>query len=363
MYHFFDENDIIYGVDILKSDRKYKCYCGKGVAFDQAASYILEHTDVGAPEDLKVAVVSDRAVSGYYYNRFENQFIERGVKPVLIPLQNIDTGKRLSVVDEIVKYLSDFGFGPCDWLVALGGGGILDAAGFAAYVLDSGISFMAVPTTLNAMVEGSVTSRARLNVSGHKDELSVPFEPDIVLADPTFLETVPAKIKTNGYAPIIRYAILDEPSLILDLESPKDLREYLGRVYESRQRIERSDSRLLTLGDELANAIESYFRFMNYTEGEALALSLLSCVDGRRAEALKKIYRVLGLPVKLTGVSEKMIYKTLKERIVKEGKKDIILVDLLNSDKGRWVVRTLSSEEALSILQSRLRMIVGEEDK
>ncbi|MBO4243061.1 MAG: iron-containing alcohol dehydrogenase [Clostridiales bacterium] len=347
-------------MDILNCDRRYQCLCGLGVAFDHVAAYVLEHTGVKDPKDLKVAVVSDRAVSGYYYNRFENQFIERGVKPVLIPLLNMDTGKKLSVVEEILKYLTDFGFGPCDYMIALGGGSVLDATGFAAKIFDPGIGFIAIPTTLNAMIEGSVAGKARLNVSGRKDELSVPFDPDLVMIDPSFDKTIPSKVRSNGYAAVIRYAILDDLELITDLENPGDLREYLGRIYTSHTRIEQKDPRLLTLGNELAGAIEGYYRFMNYTEGEALALSLLASVDERRRQPLSRIYEVLGLPVTLRDAPVKMIVKTLEDSLRRQGKRMIDFVDLSGS---RWVVRTAGTEEALDVFTKRLMVISGVDDK
>ena len=92
-------------MDILKADREYECFCGTGIAFDYAASYILERTSVSDIKKLKIAVVSDRIVSGYYYNKFENQFIMRDVKPFLIPVESVYAGKSISSVDTVYKYL------------------------------------------------------------------------------------------------------------------------------------------------------------------------------------------------------------------------------------------------------------------
>ena len=126
-------------MDKLIIDRNYECFCGNGIAFDYAASYILEHTDKVGVNGLKIAVVSDRVVSGYYYNRFENQFILRGVKPVLVPVECQYSGKSISAVDSVYKYITDFDMGPGDWIIALGGGGILDVASFCAAVFCGGI--------------------------------------------------------------------------------------------------------------------------------------------------------------------------------------------------------------------------------
>ncbi|MBO4635636.1 MAG: iron-containing alcohol dehydrogenase [Clostridiales bacterium] len=345
-------------MDILESNRSYECYCGKGAAFEFAAMYILEHTDVSDISRLKVAVVSDRIVSGYYYNKFENQFLIRGVKPILVPVECNDMGKSLNAVDSVLRFISDFDFGPCDWIISLGGGGILDVTAFVHSLLQTKVNFMAVPTTLMSMTEGCVSSKAYLNFMSRKDIMSTAFEPDIVIVDPSFLSTVPAKYKSNGYASIIRYAILEDLSLIKipdDMDS--GLRDYLNRVYSCRCRIEKRDPRLLTLGSEISAAIEGYFRFMNYSEGEALALSLISAVDDSRREPLSKIYGVLGLPTALKDVSSAMILKNLKRNLDRYASGKVELVDMENGPTQRWVIRTLSADQAYDLLSERLKII------
>lgn len=344
-------------MDKLVTNRNYECYCGMKTAFEFAAAYILEHTTVSDIKKLKIAVVSDRIVSGYYYNQFENQFILRGVKPVLIPVECVDNNKSLNAVDQVFKYFTDFDFGQNDWVIALGGGGIIDVTGFAASVFSSGISFMAVPTTLNAMAEISVSSFSKLNSGSHKDQLKVPFKPDVVICDPTFLTTCDKRTKANGYASIIRCAILDDLSLLIDMEKPGNMREYLNRVYASRSKIEKLNPDLLSLGSEIAGAIEGYFRFMNYSEGEALALSLLCSVDERRRAPLIKIYEALGLPTKLKDVSGKMIVKTLSDRLDRLTTGRIRFVDLNEANGGKWVIKDLPVNEAKEIFAKRISVI------
>lgn len=348
-------------MDILQADRGYECYCGTGIAFDYAASYILERTTVSDIAKLKIAVVSDRMVSGYYYNRFENQFIMREVKPYLIPVESVYTGKSLSSVDSVCKYMIDFDFGSNDWLIALGGGGILDITAFAASIYEGGVNLLLIPTSLESMAEGAVSKYAKLNSTGHKDVAASPMKVNAVICDPSFLDTVPDKMRSNGYASIIRYAILDDLSLIADLGKQVNMREYLNRIYASRSRIERMNPKLLTLGSEIAGAIEGYFRFMNYSEGEALALSLLCAVDDRRREPLRRIYEALGLPTALKDVSERVIMKTLCDRIDKISTKTFDIVDLDETDGGKWVIRSVTPDEAKEIFARRLSHIGGQD--
>ena len=59
-------------MDILKSDMPYNCYCGTGEADRFASAYIFDGRHKADPATVKIAIVSDRIVSGFYYNSFEN---------------------------------------------------------------------------------------------------------------------------------------------------------------------------------------------------------------------------------------------------------------------------------------------------
>lgn len=343
-------------MDRLTTNRKYDAFCGKDIAFDFAASYILEHTSDDGQKLPKVAVVSYRIVSGYYYNRFENQFINRGIKPVLVPVECKESGKSLSAVETVFRYINDGDYGRDDWIVALGGGGVNDVTSFVAGTISSGIRFMSVPTTLCAMTEVCISGTAYLNCGSRKDQIAVRSEPDVVLADPTFLSGMPDSAKYNGYASVIRYSILEDISLMLKLSNPGNLREYLNDIYAARASIERKNPLLLTLGNEIAAAIEGYFRFMNYSEGEALALSLLASVDEKRRGPMKRIYEALGLPTMLQGVSGKMIMKNLKEQTGRMGDR-IEIADFSDTDGGRWEIKEVDNRTALEILGKRLALI------
>lgn len=341
-------------MDRLQIDRPYPVLCGKNIAFDYSAAYILEHSNVKEASSIKVAIVTDRIVSGYFYNQFENQFIVRNMRPVLVTVDCQEANKGLGTVDSVFKHLNDFGFGPEDWIIALGGGGVLDVASFAASILEGGIHYMAIPTTLCAMTDVGIAPKAYLNSGRHKDMLWSANKPDIILNDPSFLKQVPQKIKFNGYASIIRYAILKDLNLLLKLSDPGDLRVFLNSVYSTRMAIERENPAFLNLGKEIASGIEAYFRFMNYSEGEALALSLLASVDEKKRLPISKIYEAVGLPIRLEGVSGKMIMKTLSDRIKLNGKG---IIDMIDLDNGVWINKHVNADEALAICASRLAII------
>jgi len=354
-------------LDRLECNRSCDCFTGSGIADDFVAGYILEQYDNRdlSPEEIKVAIVSDRQVSGYYFNSFEKQFILRNIKTCLITIEHGEQNKNLNQVNDVVKELSEFGLNGNDWIIAFGGGSVIDIAGFAAALNTTGARYIVVPTTLSSMSETSCAEKAFLNSGSRKNTASIGVEQSAVFIDPVFLSTVPKKYIPNGYAQIIRYALLADFGLLTELinisgSSLSDIRVFLNRVYAARAAIDKKNPVLLSLGAELSNAIEGYFRFMNYSEGEALALSLYATVPEKARTALAAIYIKLGLPTVLKEVSFNAIMNSLKDSYAKGACTDKPMVCYGETNgKGSWIIKKPSNSEALAILEERLKIIAG----
>ncbi len=353
-------------MDRLDCNRSFDCFTGSGIADEFVAGYILEQYDKDlGDKEIKAAIISDRQVSGYYFNAFEKQFVLRNVKTCLITIDEGEQNKNLSQVNSVIKELTEFGLGSNDWIIAFGGGSVIDIAGFAASLYTGGSRFVAVPTTLSSMAETCCSEKAYTNSGSRKNTASVSLSQSAVFVDPVFLSTVPKKYIPNGYSQIIRYALLADFGLLTELfnvagSRPSDIRIFLNRVYAARASVERKNPVLLTLGSELSEAIEGYFRFMNYSEGEALALSLYATVPEKARVPLMAIYTKLELPTGLKGVSFNAIMNSLKDTYGKGSSANRPLVCYEEVDgKGSWAIKYPSKEEALEILQERLKIISG----
>ncbi len=354
-------------MDRLDCNRSYDCFTGSGIAEEFIAGFILEQYDNKdlSGQEIKAAIISDRQVSGYYYNAFEKQFVLRDIRTSLITIDEGEQNKNLSQVNYVIKELADAGLNSNDWIIALGGGAVLDIASFAASLFTGGSRYIAVPTTLSSMAETCCADKAFLNSGSRKNTSSVGISQTAVFIDPKYLSTVPKKFVPNGYAQIIRYALLADFGLLTELitlseSSLSDIRVFLNRVYAARAAIDRKNPALLTLGDELSHAIEGYFRFMNYSEGEALALSLFATMPDKARTALSAIYFKLGLPTELKGVSFNAIMNSLKESYKKGASSDKPIVCYEEKDgKGSWAIKDPSAVETLAILEERLKKITA----
>ena len=354
-------------MDRLDCNRNCDCFTGSGIADEFVAGYILEqygNKDL-SKAGIKVAIISDRQVSGYYYNAFEKQFAIRNIKTCLITVDEGEQNKNLTQVNNVIKELTEFGLNGNDWIIAFGGGAVIDISSFAASLCTAGARYVVVPTTLSSMSETSCADKAFLNSGSRKNTASIDVNQTAVFIDPTFLSTVPKKYIPNGYAQIIRYALLADFGLLTDLidisgSSLSDIRVFLNRVYAARAMIDKKNPVLLTLGNELSHAIEGDFRFMNYSEGEALALSLYAAVPEKARVPLMAIYTKLGLPVSLKEVSFNAIMNSLKDSFSSgaSANKPMVCYEE-EGGKATWAIKNPSKEEALAILEERLKIIAG----
>lgn len=94
--------------------------------------------------------------------------------------------------------------GASDVLVALGGGTLLDVAGFAAAQIRGGLRQVRVPTTVAAMVDGAYAETAALDAAGEKDVLRVVSRPSAVFVDVSFARTVLDGVWRGGLGEIVR---------------------------------------------------------------------------------------------------------------------------------------------------------------
>ena len=111
---------------------------------------------------------------------------------------------------EIARHLPE----DTERIIAFGGGVVGDLAGFVASTYMRSVPLVQVPTTLLAMVDSSIGGKNGVNLDERKNYLGTIYQPQAVLIDPLFLETLPNKEINNGLAEIIKYAaVFNIPSL------------------------------------------------------------------------------------------------------------------------------------------------------
>lgn len=124
----------------------------------------------------------------------------------------------LQSVMRILTAMTEAKLSEQDVVIAIGGGTILDIAGYAAGQYLGGVKLIRVPTTPAAMFEAAFAERAAVDFLNRKDALQVPSVPAAVLVDTAFANTVLQGVWRAGYGEAVRIAVMNEPKTLSKLE-------------------------------------------------------------------------------------------------------------------------------------------------
>ena len=189
--------------------------------------------------------------------------------------------KTLSETKRFVSFLLDNYISKNDRLVAVGGGAVLDFAGFVASIYKRGIDLVFVPTTLLAQVDACVGGKTAINVGDVKNPIGSFYSPSKVFVISSFLSSLPKKEIKNGLAELIKIAALTDVSLfydILDAKDYKNLPDWIFKAIEHKISFVKKDPfdlnerKALNFGHTIGHAIELKY---SVSHGEAVASGML----------------------------------------------------------------------------------------
>jgi len=280
------------------------------------------------------------------------QFERSGIKPVVIVIDGSQAAKSFDIVRSVFERLTDIEFSHSDMLIALGGGGVMDVAGFVAATYKKGIDYIQIPTSLLAMIDSSTAPDVFLNFQSHKNQIGVTYSPVHVIIDTDYLRTLPPRFQANGIAQIIQYGLIEDPGLLERLNNPSiDMLSLVETCVRMRTMLLSTNPEYLTFGQEIAEAIEGHFRFLKYTHGEAMALGMLALYN---TDSLKELYVKNGLPLTVTGVTK----DTLLKRIVKNYENRDEAVPLIRLESvGKPFIDRIPAAEATTVFDQLLSEI------
>jgi 3-dehydroquinate synthase len=178
----------------------------------------------GAPR--KVLVVVDRAVHRHHpqflpkiesYCRRHHQAITLVGAPLLF-----EGGEHLKndALHVTILQQAIHAAGLCrhSYVVAIGGGALIDLAGFAAATAHRGIRLIRVPTTVMAQADASIGVKNGINAFGKKNFIGTFAPPVAVLNDADFLPTLAQRDWIGGVAEAVKVALIKDADFFSYIE-------------------------------------------------------------------------------------------------------------------------------------------------
>lgn len=243
----------------------------------------------------------------------------------LIGVADAEDAKTPASLEASWRALADHGFTRSDLVIGFGGGATTDLAGFVAATWLRGVDYVAVPTTLLAMVDAAVGGKTGINLPEGKNLVGAFYEPRGVFCDLDLLATLPQVEVRAGLAEVIKAGFIADPEILTLVEADPDAardpaaavqEELIRRAIAVKASVVSGDLRertsvgkvvgreLLNYGHTLGHAIERVEDYQ-WRHGEAISVGMAFVAElsrrlGRLDEATTRrhgdILRSVGLP-------------------------------------------------------------------
>ncbi len=113
-----------------------------------------------------------------------------------------------ALVNDLQRRFNALGLDRQSFVVIVGGGALLDAAGYAAAIVHRGLRVVRIPTTVLAQNDSGVGVKNGINAFGKKNFLGTFAPPFAVLNDASFLRVLPRRETIAGMAEAVKVALI-----------------------------------------------------------------------------------------------------------------------------------------------------------
>jgi len=280
------------------------------------------------------ALITDGNVDALYGDTVMDALQNGGMELVRIVIPAGEASKSMEQITDVCRQMLQAGLDRHSFLIALGGGVVGDAAGFAAAIFQRGIPIIQIPTTVVAQVDSSVGGKTGVNTPEGKNLIGAFHQPELVFADVQTLNTLPDREYNEGFAEIIKHAAIRDASL-LDLVEElgaerKKLSELITRNIIIKATVVEEDERetsgvraLLNFGHTIGHGIEAAAGYGRMLHGEAISLGLVAAVrlsrqysslTDQEAKRIISALKLYSLPTQLdSDIDREVILQTLRQ--------------------------------------------------
>jgi len=286
------------------------------------------------------AIISDSNVAPRFGDRIKRSLESANFQPTLITIPAGEKSKTLKQAGAICDQMTAAGLDRQSFVIGLGGGLIGDISGFVAAIYHRGIPHVQIPTTLLAMVDSSIGGKTGVNTADGKNLIGAFHHPSLVIDDVEVLKTLPPREFNQGFAEIIKHAVIADAEMFKELKVERAswaaaggethaLQSLIKRNVEIKSKIVAKDERdqtgeraILNFGHTIGHAIERAGDYRKFLHGEAISLGIVAAcaVSIKKADlppdqrdAIVDLLERFNLPTQLPkNFSREKIIETLK---------------------------------------------------
>jgi 3-dehydroquinate synthase len=253
----------------------------------------------------------EKEIENYFSKHSKRLQLVRTPLPVVGGEQSKNS---IPLVTDILSHIDRHHIDRHSYVIAVGGGALLDVVGFAAAIAHRGVRHVRIPTTTLGQADSGIGVKNAVNAFGKKNFIGTFAPPYAVINDFNLLATLPPREKRAGYVEAVKVACIRDKELFqeivrntkkltaLDPAAMKRLIHrcaalHLKHIATSGDPFEMGSARPLDFGHWSAHKLEQLSSF-GISHAEAVAIGIaLDVVYSRLAKMLdeKSCERILSL--------------------------------------------------------------------
>jgi 3-dehydroquinate synthase len=252
-----------------------------------------------------------------YFSAHANQL--QLVRPPLFVGGGEQSKNSITIVTDILSHIDRHHIDRHSYLIAVGGGALLDVAGFAAATAHRGVRHVRIPTTTLSQADSGVGVKNGINAFGKKNFIGTFAPPRAVINDFNLLATLEPRDKRSGYIEAVKVACIRDKKFFDEIErdseklisfEPAAMKHLIRRCAElhlnhiatSGDPFETGSARPLDFGHWAAHKLEQLSNFQ-IPHGEAVAIGIaldviysrnVGLLDEKSAGRILKLLEQLG---------------------------------------------------------------------
>ncbi|WP_047244819.1 3-dehydroquinate synthase [Maribacter thermophilus] len=170
-------------------------------------------------EPVKLLFVVDKGVVGSHpqlLEKISNYCASNSAHLKYTDSLVIDGGEqaknKAEYIDMVLKGINDNAICRHSFVIALGGGAIIDMVGYAAAIAHRGVKLIRIPTTVLSQNDSAVGVKNSVNIFNKKNFLGTFAPPYAIINDSDFLATLEQRDWISGIAEAIKVALIKDRS-------------------------------------------------------------------------------------------------------------------------------------------------------
>lgn len=205
----------------------YKVYFTEGIfkLANPLIKQVIGHEEITQPQKVLAIVDEGLLQQGYNliqqitdYCEYHSDALNLVATPMVVP--GGEAAKNdINLLEKIHQFIDANKLCRHSYILAIGGGAVLDLIGYAAATAHRGIRLIRIPTTVLAQNDSGVGVKNGINAFGKKNFLGTFAPPYAVLNDFSFLNTLDDRDWRSGIAEAVKVALIKDANFFAFLET------------------------------------------------------------------------------------------------------------------------------------------------